>query len=75
MKLQQELASILHQPLFQVHIDLRKAYDTADRERLMTVLTGYGMGPNVGRVLSNFWNGQKIVARQNGFHGPIFETG
>ena len=46
-KLQQELAGIRKQPLFQVYLDLKKAYDTIDRPRLLQTFEEYGMGPNL----------------------------
>jgi hypothetical protein len=68
-KLQQELAAIRQVPLYQVFIDLRKAYDTLDRPRALETLSQYGMGPRLLAVLREFWISQKIVAQQNGFHG------
>jgi hypothetical protein len=41
-KLQQELASINQQPLFQVYLDLKKAYDSLDRPRALQTLKNYG---------------------------------
>ena len=71
VKLQMELAQIRQEPLFQVFLDLRKAYDTADRPRMLAILRGYGVGPHTLRLLENFWAQQQIVPRQSGFHGPV----
>ena len=45
LKLDQELASIDHDPLFLVFFDLRKGYDTVERGRIIQTLEGYGIGP------------------------------
>jgi hypothetical protein len=34
------------QTLFQVLLDLKKAYDTLDRDRTLLILERYGVGPN-----------------------------
>ena len=41
LKLAQDLASIYQEPLFLVFLDLRKAYDIVNRERLLITLEGY----------------------------------
>lgn len=46
-KLQQEYANISQIPLFQVYLDLRKAYDKLHRKRALATLEAYGMGPNL----------------------------
>ena len=46
-KLAQQLAYIDQAALFATFIDLRKAYDTMDRERVLAILRGYGVGPNM----------------------------
>ena len=65
------LAQIRMEPLFQVFLDLKKAYDTVDRPRLLALLKGYGVGDHVLTLLRNFWKQQQIVPRQSGFHGPV----
>ena len=44
LKLAQELARVDHSPLFLVLLDLRKAYNTVDRDCLFQTLEGYGAG-------------------------------
>lgn len=53
-RLEQERA--LHQgtTLFQVFLDLTKAYETLDCGRTLLILEQYGVGPNVRRLLSTF---------------------
>ena len=74
LNLAQELASIDQDPLLLVFLDLRKAYDTVGRERLLITLKGYGAGPCMCGLLETFWDRQQVVPRQNGLHGPAFPT-
>ena len=73
-KLFQQLARIHQVPVYEIFIDLKKAYDAVDRSRLLAALKGYGVGPNCLRLLQSFWNRQVIVARQGGFYGEPFKA-
>ena len=53
-KLVQQLAFIEQHPLYVIFIDLKKAYDAMDRERCREILVGYGMGPNMPRLIMFF---------------------
>ena len=46
-KLDQQLAGIVPEPLFQVIIDVQKAYDYLDRGIYMRILRGYCLGNNL----------------------------
>ena len=70
-KLQQEVAALLQEILFQVYIDLTKAYDSVDRERTLKTLGEYGVGPRLLRLIKHYWDHQKIAPRQRGYHGPL----
>ena len=74
-KLHQQLASVEQVPVFQVYLDLRKAYDTLDRGRTLEILEGYGVGPKVRRLLVSYWDAQQFVVRQNDYFGdPLRPT-
>jgi hypothetical protein len=45
-KLLMQLAARSNKPLHMVFMDLKKAYDTLDRDRTMKILKGYGVGEN-----------------------------
>ena len=55
LKLAQELASVYHDPLFLGFWNLRKSYDTVDRDRLLRTPEGYGAGPHMSGLLAEFW--------------------
>jgi hypothetical protein len=54
-KLAQQLAWMEQEPLYQVFVDLRKAYDHLDREWCPAIMTGYGVGPKLLRLQTKFW--------------------
>jgi hypothetical protein len=47
VKLNQQLAWVEQEPLYQIYLDLKKAYDTLDRTRCLAILAGYGVKPNL----------------------------
>ena len=53
-KLVQQLSGLAHKPLLQVLLDVQKAYDSLDQERCLELLRGYGLGPNLARILDNY---------------------
>jgi hypothetical protein len=46
VKLNQQLAWVEQEPLYQIYLDLKKAYDALDQTRCLAILASYGMGPN-----------------------------
>jgi hypothetical protein len=74
-KLQMQLSCVLRQTLYQIFIDLAKAYDTLDRGRTLEILARYGVGKQILRLLKNFWDSLLVVARQGGYHDLAFPAG
>ena len=60
--------------LFLVFLDLTKAYDTVDRDRLFTMLEHYGLGPRCIAVLRNAWNDSGMVPKRDGRFGKCITT-
>jgi len=74
-KLSQQLAHIEQTPFYGVFIDLKKAFDAMDRERCLLLLEGYGAGPNMCRLIRNFWDEATNVCRASGNYGAPFKAG
>ena len=55
-KLLQQLTAMEEAVLFEVFLDLQKAYDCLDRERSLDLLTAYGVGPRTFRLLRMYWD-------------------
>eukprot|EP00978_Attheya_sp_CCMP212_P014987 scaffold38492_cov35-Attheya_sp.AAC.1 len=68
------MATMQQVPLFQIYLDLRKAYDALDRERCLEIVEAYGTGKCVVRLLKAYWSKQKIVAKASGYHGEPFSS-
>ena len=62
-KLTQQLAYIEHAPFYGVFIDLKKAFDTMDRERCLLILEGHCAGPNMRRLIRHFCDEATNICR------------
>jgi len=51
MRLAQGLAQLKQVPMWATFINLRKAFDAMDRERLLEILEDQGVGPNLQRLI------------------------
>ena len=58
--------------LHSIFLYLRKAYDTVDRERLLEILKGYVVGPNVLGLLKFYWVNQLCVAKCGKYNRETF---
>ena len=54
-KLAQQLAWHDQCPLYEIYLDLKKAYDAINRGRMLEILEAYGVGPNLLRLQNLFW--------------------
>ncbi len=71
-KLQQQFAWAEQEPLYQIYLDLRKAYDALDWGQCLEILAGYEVGPNLLRLQEQFWNNAKMVCCNGGNYGEPF---
>ncbi len=71
-KLVQQLAWRDQCPLYEIYVDLKKAYDASNRGRMMEILKAYGVGPKLLRLQNSFWENAKLVCRTGGCYGSPF---
>jgi len=71
-KLQMQHMYCIGQPLYQIFIDMSKAYDGLDRDRTLQLLQDYGVGENILRILQNFWVTHTIIPQQKECYGEPF---
>jgi hypothetical protein len=74
-KLAQQLAYLELKPFYGVFLDLKKAFDSMDRERCIMILEGYGAGPRMIRLIRNHWRDAIMVCRASGNYGTPFKAG
>jgi hypothetical protein len=71
-KLEMQWAALHSKPYYQIFLDLAKAFDAVNRDRLLDILAGYVFGPNILRFLRRNWHNAFVVLRQMGYYGtPI----
>ena len=57
-----------------VFIDIKKAYDSVDRKKTISLLENYGLGKNTTKLLKNIWDGDIMVPKQQLIFGKPFVT-
>ena len=50
-----QLAGISHKLIFQVFLDVQKAYNSLHRGRCMEILRGYRIRQNMVRLIAHHW--------------------
>jgi len=73
-KLATQLAYWTGKPLHHIYRDFSKAYDSLDCSRTLTLLSNYGVGPNMLQLISRFWERHMVIPRQQAFFGTPFHT-
>ena len=58
----------MQEPLYGIFLDLRKAYDSMDRGRCVEIMRAYGVGENLLRLLTNFWENAELVCKAGGYY-------
>ncbi len=71
-KLARQLAWVEQEPLFQVVVDLRKAYNHLNHAKCLEIMTGYGVGPKLLRLQEKFWDQAEMVCHAGGSFGKPF---
>jgi hypothetical protein len=74
VKLNQQLAWVDQAPLYQIYLDLKKAYNALNLTRCLEILAGYGVGPNLLHLQKQIWGNAKMVCCAGGNFGELFSA-
>jgi hypothetical protein len=74
-KLAQQLAHLEQTPFFGIFIDLQKPFDAMDQGRCLKILVLHGVGPQMLRLIRNFWDSVMNVCWAKGNYGCPFKAG
>lgn len=75
VKLLATLALEEKETVYQVFLDLRKAYDSVSRQRLLLIMKEYGIGERTATLIEKYWTTQQVAIKQSGFYGKAFSPG
>ena len=59
--------------LYDIFMDLQKAYDALERDRCLEIIAAYWVCPRSLRLLWTYWGWLTMVARAGGYYGPPFK--
>ena len=62
-KLTMQLATCRSDTLYQIYLDLSKAYDSIDRTKIVQLLKKYHVGPRILKYIETVWDRQQFVLR------------
>ena len=69
-----KIASCESQTLYQIYLDLKKVYDSIDRDRVVDIIKQYNIGPNIHRYILIVWKQQWFMLRRAGFYSDTIEV-
>ena len=72
-KMRMQIDACSSAPVYQVYLDLSKAYDSIDRDRTLNIMEKYKIGPNVRNYIKKVWDNQVFHLRQSGFYSDGIE--
>ena len=65
-KLLQQIMAMREAVLYEVFLDLQKAYDALDWDRRLKIIGAYGVGPRALGLLRTYWARLTTVVRAGG---------
>ena len=62
-KLRMQRAACTGETVYQVYLDLRKAYDSINRDGVIALMKKYGVGPRICRYVEAIWQDQSFLLK------------
>ena len=72
-KLIQHISGMHQVVLYNIFLDLHKAYDKLDQGLALEILEGYGVSPQVCRLLTQYWEQANMATRASRYFRDPFQ--
>ena len=58
--------------MYEVFLDLHKAYSALERKMYLDILEAYGVGPQAIHLFQIYWDCLNVVSQARGYYGVPF---
>ena len=72
-KLLQKLMTMREEVVYEVFLIICKSYDALNRDWCLEILMGYGVSPQIKKIIRHYWNHLSMVARSGCYYGTPFK--
>ena len=69
----QQLMAMREEVLFEVFLDIQKAYDALNLDRYLVIMAAYRVGTRTLQLLWKYWGHLTMVTRAGGYFGTPFK--
>ena len=72
-KLLRKISGLSQEVLYEIFMDIHKAYDAQDREQTLKIVEGYGLGHHVLRLMAWYLEKEIMAERASGYYGASLQ--
>ena len=72
-KILKQILGLQQEVLYNIFVDIHKAYSALDWGRALVILERYRVGLQVCQILNRYWDWVIMAVRESGYYGDLFQ--